>query len=71
LLADPDTLVNQVFSFLGVKEYHLPQYRKYHDSSHFKITVMLNPETRAHLFDYFKPHNQELEKLLGRQFNWQ
>ncbi|MCX5925447.1 MAG: sulfotransferase domain-containing protein [Candidatus Dependentiae bacterium] len=70
LLADPDRIVNQVFSFLGVKEYHAPRYSKYHDSAGFKLTVTLNPETRSRLVDYFKPHNQELEKLLGRQFNW-
>lgn len=43
---------------LDIKKHNVKQYNK------------MNPETREHLIEYFKPHNKELYELLGKQFDW-
>ena len=30
----------------------------------------INIKTREKLRDYFKPHNEKLYQVLGRDFNW-
>ena len=66
LFADPATVVNRVFRFLGVPEFKLPQYPTYNALRSGKIS----PETRARLVDYFRPHNERLYALVGRDFAW-
>jgi hypothetical protein len=59
-------VVNRVFRFLGVPEFKLPQYPTYNALRSGKIS----PETRARLVDYFRPHNERLYALVGRDFAW-
>ncbi|MCX5925453.1 MAG: sulfotransferase domain-containing protein [Candidatus Dependentiae bacterium] len=75
LRANPDKIVNQVFSFLGLEEYHLDSYELYNVGSNVRDGIEhhypeFKEETRLRLVDYFKPRNKELEELLGMQFNW-
>ena len=30
----------------------------------------MNPNTRQQLFDYFRPYNSDLYKLIGKEFDW-
>ena len=67
LRKDIQTVTGEVLTFLG-----LPPYE------HFKwnrgITHSyppMDPALRETLSDYFRPYNAQLEKLLGRKFNWE
>lgn len=67
LLASPQTAVNHVLSFLGLPPMELTQPKKFNSGKYRGI----NPSTRAELIDRFKPHNQALYDVLGRDFGWQ
>ena len=62
----PEATMKQVFEFLELPDYQINQYRKYGADSYYP----LNKNTRKTLSELFLPHNQRLEKYLGRQFNW-
>ena len=61
----PLEVMNEVFTFL-----HLPSYDNLkieRESSHYKP---MNAHTRQKLVEFFRPHNQQLEELLNRDFGW-
>ncbi len=62
----PEATMKQVFEFLELPDYQINQYRKYCPGSYSPI----DKNTRETLSELFRPHNQRLEKYLGRQFNW-
>jgi hypothetical protein len=66
--ANPSHIFQQVLDFLKLPAWHLTQYSSY--NSRNKDTVGINPATREHLVDYFKPHNQRLYQLLDLKFDW-
>ena len=60
-------ILNQVLSFLDLPKIELTNYQiirkgKYHSQ--------INVKTRKKLIEYFKPHNEMLYRLLGRNFQW-
>jgi hypothetical protein len=68
LFSDPDNTLRRVFSFLEVdakfkvkdlKPRNVANERGKHDA-----------RVLQHLDDYFRPHNQALYELLGRNFGW-
>lgn len=64
---DPEQKLNEIFSFLGVKDYKLFKYDVYwKNDSDLKINI----ETRKKLQDHFKPLIKELEKMLQRKLPW-
>jgi hypothetical protein len=72
---EPAAIYKQAIEFLGVpyvvpkglaKEYK--QYNQPKQASNSK--VKLNPATRERLVEYYKPHNERLSALLGRDFTW-
>lgn len=65
--AHPQKTLKQVFEFLGLPDHPLPEYHRYTAGSYSKITDRL----RQTLADFFRPHNQKLEELLGRKFDWE
>jgi hypothetical protein len=66
LSSDPYATLAQVYEFLGLPEYSppdlAPQFRQSYDP--------VAPEDRARLREYFRPHNERLYELLGRDFGW-
>ncbi len=65
LHTNTDRVINKLFNFLGVPEFHDLKVRK--SKSNYDP---MNPKLRQKLIDYFRPHNEELEAFLGREFNW-
>lgn len=64
--AHPDTAFAQTLDFLG-----LPQVRLYESPQMNKGSYSpMNPATRQRLIDYFRPHNQRLYEMVGRDFGW-
>ncbi|NEP09405.1 MAG: tetratricopeptide repeat protein [Symploca sp. SIO2C1] len=66
LFAEPATIINQVFNFLGVEPYELQVYSNKTKNSYPPIS----PSMRQTLNDYFRPFNQQLEEYLDRKFDW-
>ncbi len=66
--ADSSEIVKQVFEFLEVSDYQLPEYKKYNVGSY---TASISDNQRRTLSDFFQTHNQKLEEYLGRKFNWE
>jgi len=64
--SQPSKILPQVFDFLGVKHYEIDVLKKY-NIGHYET---MNPMTNKFLKNFFKPHNEKLYKLLGRNFNW-
>lgn len=58
--------VSKVFKFLGLADFEIKEFTRKNVGSYEKIDV----EERKILRDYYKPHNEELERLLGMKFNW-
>lgn len=58
--------MQQVYEFLEIPDYPLPDYPKYNSSSYPNV----NLELRQKLSDFFHPHNQKLENYLGMKFDW-
>ncbi len=59
--------VNQVFEFLGLPAYQLPNYKKYNVGAYPEVS----PQIRQHLTEYFQPYNDKLVEFLGQEFSWQ
>ncbi len=64
--SDPETIMKQIFNFLGLPDYQIPDYPKLNAGSYSSI----NESIRQKLSDYFQLHNQRLEEYLGMKFNW-
>jgi hypothetical protein len=62
----PASVLEQVFNFINLPNYSLPEYKTYNANSYSDI----DRETRKTLLDCFQPHNRELEKYLGMEFGW-
>ena len=65
--ANPAATLTQVFEFLGVPDYPLPEYPNYNPGSYNPIS----DDLRQILAEFFRPHNQKLEQYLGIKFNWE
>lgn len=67
LFADPPTVANQVFEFLGLPGTDRPgRYPARNKQSYDP----LDPRMRLQLSEYFYRPNQTLYRLLGRSFDW-
>lgn len=67
LYQNPAATLKNIFTFLDVKDYQLPEYKKYNSGSYAPISEQM----REQLANFFRPHNQKLEEYLGRQFSWE
>jgi Sulfotransferase domain len=74
----PAEVVHETLEFLGVpgkeininrefKSYKVPSKKGYRNKDQ---TPKMDPELRAYLVDYFRPHNARLKEFLGRDFDW-
>jgi hypothetical protein len=63
-------IVKQIFDFLDLpkfSEFNLEKDQYYNVGKYDKMDTKM----REQLVEYFKPHNEQLYKLLDRDFNWQ
>ncbi len=66
LRQDPQKVINELVLFLNLQSY---------DDFDFKVGKIhvypdMDPALRAELSDFFRSHNEKLEMLLNRKFNW-
>ena len=66
LYADPQKECSKVFQFLGLSDHKITP--KVYNKGKYK--EQMKPETREQLKKYFKPFNQKLYKLIGRDMGW-
>ena len=66
LSSDTKNVMNDVFQFLGLPIFDIPNTKRVNVSQYSKM----NPETRELLINFFKPYNEKLFGLLGKKFNW-
>ncbi len=64
--ANPKAVVNQVFQFLDLEPYLLPDYPIINANAYPQVSVTL----RQQLTEYFNLYNQQLSDLLNQDFNW-
>ena len=64
---NPKEIMNQVYDFLELPSFDVPIIPK---SKKGTYKEKMNPETRLQLFEYFKPHNEELYKFLQKDLGW-
>jgi len=66
LMNDTQQTMNKIFNFLGIDSIPITvtMYNKR------KYEKKISSKTREKLLQHFQPYNQELEKLLKRNFNW-
>ncbi len=75
MYAEPAAIYKQAIEFLGVP-YVVPkelakEYKQYNQPKQASSTkVKLKPATRERLVEYYKPHNERLSTLVGRDFDW-
>ena len=68
LSTDTNNTLKKVFEFLDVDtKFSINNLTKYNVASN-KIKV--DPEVYKYLNNYFRPHNEELYKLIGKDFGW-
>ncbi len=63
---DHQQVYNEVLDFLGLPHYTPSKAKKKIYPSYTKM----DPDIRASLVQFFKPHNQRLYELLGQTFDW-
>jgi hypothetical protein len=66
LFQKPEPTLNRIFQFLGLPEYRLPEYVNYNPGRYASVDDRIY-ET---LSDFYRPHNQKLEEMLGMKFDW-
>jgi hypothetical protein len=66
LFADPATIVKQTLAFLNLPDEVNAAYKPFNEARY----APMKAETRQRLIEYFKPYNQRLYELLGRDFGW-
>ncbi len=64
---DPAEILREVEAFLGIPPMARPPEEEYNVG---RYTQPVAPETRARLADYFRPYNEQLYRLVGRDFGW-
>jgi len=66
LASDTKEVMNDVFQFLELPKFEIPNTKKVNVSKYEKM----NQETRELLINFFRPYNEKLNKLLERNFVW-
>lgn len=67
LKSDPAGTMTRVTGHLGLPPIQLPEYRKVHPG---RYRQSLAENTRRRLEEHFRPHNERLAGLLGRELPW-
>lgn len=64
---DPAAVMAQVHGFLGLRSHGLERYSRFLQGNYHHD---MSPVLRKRLADYFEPHNRELYRWLGEEFDW-
>jgi hypothetical protein len=67
LAADPQRTLNAVDEFLGLAPHHYEGLKALHVATYDPV----DPEVRAQLSEYFRPLNERLYELVGRDLGWE
>jgi tetratricopeptide (TPR) repeat protein len=67
LLTQPNDTMQKVYSFLGLPEYNISEYKKRNVGSYQKEDISL---IENKLYQLFQSHNEKLESFLNINFNW-
>lgn len=67
LFREPAEVTASVHQFLGLEPHRLERYETFLPGSY---KSGLPPELRSRLATYFEPHNRELYRWLGEEFDW-
>jgi hypothetical protein len=67
LFREPAVVSALVYRFLGLRSHALERYTAFYQG---KYERGVPPELRARLSTYFEPHNRELYRWLGEEFDW-
>ena len=68
LFAEPHLVMAEIFAFFGVDPNHRNADLEARNVGGNRTE--LDCATRAHLENFYRPHNAALERLLGRRFDW-
>ena len=66
LISDRKSFMKKVFKHIDVQYIDIPEENRNVGGYKTKMSDAM----RKKLIKYFKPHNKELEKLLGKKLNW-
>jgi len=64
--ADPQSIFNQVTDFLQLPEWDFLNQKQWNVGQYNNMDVQIREQLQA----FFKPHNERLYELLGRDFGW-
>lgn len=64
--ANPPVVFDNLCGFLGIETKVKVKFEKLNEGSSGKM----NAQTQKYLQEYFKPHNEELFRLLNKKFDW-
>ena len=65
--ADLPGTMAQVFKFLNLSDFEVPNYSNKLKGSYSSM----KPELRKKLYDFYLPHNRKLEGILGKKIDWE
>jgi len=69
MFKDPNTIFNQILKFLELSPLKLNIYKQYRKGDYSKIKM--TDDTKKHLYEFYKPYNQRLYKLLEKDLEWE
>ena len=64
--ANPQNTMDTLFDFLNLPAWKIISSHQFHQARY----DTMNPTTREQLEAYFSPHNQDLNELLGVEYDW-
>ena len=67
LFGDPPAASAAAYEFLGLRPHRLEHYKPFLQGNYERA---MPADLRARLAAYFAPHNRELSRLLGQEFDW-
>lgn len=66
LFEHPDAPLREIATFLGIAPWQPGTFRTVNKAE----PAPIDPDLRRRLVEYFAPHNEKLEALVGRTFDW-
>lgn len=67
LFSDPGAATDEVHRFLGLRPHRLPRYETFYPGGYGRD---MPPDLRERLAAFFEPHNRELYRWLGEEYDW-
>ncbi|HEY3011453.1 MAG TPA: sulfotransferase [Gemmatimonadales bacterium] len=67
LFRDPPAATAAVYRFLGLRDHRLERYKPFYQGNYERA---MPEELRTRLTAYFEPHNRDLFRWLGQEYDW-